>query len=129
MWNDRVIEAVCQARGSQLDLSALEFGRFPIGGSEERRQTIAKLLGQLKYRGVAERDACAEAIEHAVGACSAAGPTSACAVNARVKGAVASRNRERTSASRSTRRGTGSSSEISSSRGAQRCIPTSATAS
>lgn len=68
MWNDRIIEAVCQARGPQLDLSTLGLGGLSIGGSEERRQTIAKLLGWLKYQSGAERDACAEGIEHAVGA-------------------------------------------------------------
>ena len=67
MWNDRVIEAVCHARGPQLDLSALALGRHPIGGPEERRQAIAKLVAQLKYRCATERDDCAGAIEQAVG--------------------------------------------------------------
>lgn len=55
MFNDAVIETVRGCRSPQLDLSSLGLGTYSMGSIEERRSAIAALLGQIKYRPMAER--------------------------------------------------------------------------
>jgi len=55
MWNDSIIECVRHCRAPALDLSSLGLGRHAIDSTEARREAIAKLIGQIKYRPVLER--------------------------------------------------------------------------
>jgi peptidoglycan/xylan/chitin deacetylase (PgdA/CDA1 family) len=57
MWNDTVIELVRGACGPMLDLRACGLGVFDIGTLEQRRETIANLLGALKYLPLGARQA------------------------------------------------------------------------
>ena len=61
MWNDLVIEGVRSAEGC-LDLRDLGLGEHPVSDSEARREAIAALIAELKYRQPPERRACAEAV-------------------------------------------------------------------
>jgi peptidoglycan/xylan/chitin deacetylase (PgdA/CDA1 family) len=49
MWNDTVIELVRRASWKTLDLSAMGWGTFEIGTTEQRRKTVFALLAKLKY--------------------------------------------------------------------------------
>ncbi len=49
MFNDSVIEAVRRAPGSVLDLSPIDLDLHDISNTAARRQTICRLLGNLKY--------------------------------------------------------------------------------
>lgn len=49
MFNDVVIEAVRKAPGPTLDLRHLGFGMAAVGSEEQRRQTVGRILQQLKY--------------------------------------------------------------------------------
>ena len=57
MWNDVVIESFRRARHQFLDLTPLGLQRHALGDDESRRSGIAHVLGELKYRPVAERAA------------------------------------------------------------------------
>lgn len=56
MFNDRVIEAVRQARGSELDLSALGLGAYQIADDSGRRAAADALLKRVKYLPQRERE-------------------------------------------------------------------------
>jgi peptidoglycan/xylan/chitin deacetylase (PgdA/CDA1 family) len=66
MWNDTVIEAVRRA-GSELDLAALELGRFNLVDVAARRLAVDTILGALKYRAPLARVRAAAAIAEQVG--------------------------------------------------------------
>jgi len=68
MFNDDVIEAVRQARGSALDLSDLELGSYPLATPEQRKAAIGHVLAQLKYLPQQERQARVDAIVELAGA-------------------------------------------------------------
>ncbi|MEZ5566599.1 MAG: polysaccharide deacetylase family protein [Gammaproteobacteria bacterium] len=55
MFNDGVIEVIRGCGQAQLDLSSLGLGTCSLASDEERRSAIASLLGELKYRPLAER--------------------------------------------------------------------------
>ena len=57
MWNDTVIEVVRHAAGPQLDLCEFKLGRFSLNTIDERRESVAQLLGKLKYLEPAARSA------------------------------------------------------------------------
>jgi peptidoglycan/xylan/chitin deacetylase (PgdA/CDA1 family) len=67
MWNDKVIEAV-RGAGASLDLERHGLGTHRLDGAESRRRAIDDLLGKLKYRPAAERDALTAEIAGASGA-------------------------------------------------------------
>ena len=62
MWNDRIIAAVQRCSRSTLDLDALGLGTHAIGSAEERIAAIATIIGNVKYRPVAEREAISDRI-------------------------------------------------------------------
>jgi peptidoglycan/xylan/chitin deacetylase (PgdA/CDA1 family) len=66
MWNDTVIEALRHAPPN-LDLRDLGLGQYGLGDLPARRQAIGEILGRLKYRELAERQRCAEAIGERAG--------------------------------------------------------------
>jgi peptidoglycan/xylan/chitin deacetylase (PgdA/CDA1 family) len=55
MWNDTIVETVRLCRDSALDLSELGLGHLALSSMIERRAAIKSLIGQIKYRPVAER--------------------------------------------------------------------------
>lgn len=60
MWNDTVIEAVRRTSASAIDLGGLPGlppETLPLDGVAARRVAIARIIGQLKYLPVAERQA------------------------------------------------------------------------
>lgn len=57
MWNDGVIETFRRTRERVLDLTGLGLGRYELTNAANRRAGIADVLGQLKYRPLAERTA------------------------------------------------------------------------
>lgn len=57
MFNDAVIDAVAQAGQQTLDLGALGLGRHTVATLAERRDAIAAILEQLKYRPPEQRAA------------------------------------------------------------------------
>jgi peptidoglycan/xylan/chitin deacetylase (PgdA/CDA1 family) len=65
MWNDRVIEAVRQARGDVLDLSDVDCGVLDTSTVASRRSAIGQLLAKLKYLDSDERDRRADLIQKA----------------------------------------------------------------
>jgi len=56
MWNDTVIEAVRIARGPRLNLAKVGLGEHAVATVAERRATIDRLIGKIKYAGVGRRD-------------------------------------------------------------------------
>lgn len=64
MFNDVVIEAVRQARGEALDLSALGLGTHRVDSEAARRDAIGDLLQRIKYAATAQRAELAQAIAH-----------------------------------------------------------------
>jgi len=56
MFNDGVIETVRGCRSPQLDLGPLGLGKISLASIPERRTAIDSLLGQIKYRPMAERN-------------------------------------------------------------------------
>ena len=67
MWNDTVIEALRRA-GTELDLTALELGRFSLADIAARRLAIDTILGALKYRAPAARAQAVAVVAERVGA-------------------------------------------------------------
>jgi len=57
MWNDTVIEAIRACREPALDLRDDGLPRLAVATDEEKRKAIDILLGELKYRPGAEREA------------------------------------------------------------------------
>lgn len=55
MWNDTITDAVGGAPQSQLDLSVLGLGIFPLTTIQERQTAVLALLNQLKHLPTAER--------------------------------------------------------------------------
>lgn len=55
MWNDIIIETVRACQAPVLDVSALGLGSHARGTVAEQQVAIAALIGQIKYRPVAER--------------------------------------------------------------------------
>ena len=55
MWNDTIIETVRSCQAAVLDVSSLGLGSHPRGTVAEQQAAIAALIGQIKYRLVAER--------------------------------------------------------------------------
>ncbi|MFT7774338.1 polysaccharide deacetylase family protein [Roseateles sp.] len=55
MWNDSLIETVRACLLSELDLEALELGRYPLGSAQQKRQAAQALIRQVKYQPVARR--------------------------------------------------------------------------
>lgn len=55
MWNDTVIDVVRRARGPKLDLSPLRLGMYPVDTLDDRKNSLDRLLNELKYREPAQR--------------------------------------------------------------------------
>ncbi|MEQ8690335.1 MAG: polysaccharide deacetylase family protein [Pseudomonadales bacterium] len=55
MWNDRIIQAVGQARVDALDGSFLGVESLPTNTPEDKQHTIGTLLGGIKHRSMSER--------------------------------------------------------------------------
>jgi peptidoglycan/xylan/chitin deacetylase (PgdA/CDA1 family) len=55
MWNDTVIEIVRRASESTLDASPVGLGRLDLATLDQRRRSLDKLLGALKYLPIEER--------------------------------------------------------------------------
>lgn len=55
MWNDSIIECVRQCSADELKLSTLGLGCHSIRTTEDRKTTIANLIGQIKYLPITER--------------------------------------------------------------------------
>ncbi|MBK8401736.1 MAG: polysaccharide deacetylase family protein [Propionivibrio sp.] len=62
MFNDKVIDAVREHRSGVLDLSALDFGVYPVDSFENKRSAIDALLGRAKYIPSPERERIADAV-------------------------------------------------------------------
>lgn len=69
MWNDTVIESIRGFAGELLDLSDVGLGVFPLDGTRGRRVAIDSVLGQLKYRPLAERATLVEAVASSARVC------------------------------------------------------------
>jgi len=55
MWNDTLVELVRGAPGLVFDAAAIGLGQFALATLEQRRQTIATLIGHLKYLPMEQR--------------------------------------------------------------------------
>ena len=55
MWNDTIIDAVAQTNETKLDLSDIDMGSYDCNGIDSRKNTIEKLIGELKYLPIEER--------------------------------------------------------------------------
>lgn len=55
MWNDTIVETLRAFSGPDLDLSSLALGRYATGSLENKRNAIAALIPQIKYRSVEQR--------------------------------------------------------------------------
>jgi peptidoglycan/xylan/chitin deacetylase (PgdA/CDA1 family) len=67
MFNDLVIEAFRSTRARVLDLSTLGLARHALGSIDDRRTAIDRVLAQIKYLPIEERDSRAQAILHIAG--------------------------------------------------------------
>jgi peptidoglycan/xylan/chitin deacetylase (PgdA/CDA1 family) len=67
MWNDTVIESVRGAKGSELDLTQLNLGKYDIGNNNTRMKSISAVLNQLKYLPLSERLNMVEKIAETIG--------------------------------------------------------------
>jgi peptidoglycan/xylan/chitin deacetylase (PgdA/CDA1 family) len=68
MFNDSVIESIRQARDAALDLEDLGLGVHALATLEERRAAIGRILPQVKYLALGQREAVAGAIAERAGA-------------------------------------------------------------
>jgi len=59
MWNDAVVESIRAMRGPTVDLGHWGLGTLELGDGPSKRVAIRRILGALKYRPTAEREACA----------------------------------------------------------------------
>lgn len=55
MWNDTIIESVRRAPGATLNLSGLGMGVHSIATMEDRRNTLERLIADLKYLSPTQR--------------------------------------------------------------------------
>ena len=55
MWNDTIIDAVAQTKETKLNLADIDLGSYNCNGIDNRKSTIEKLIGKLKYLPVEER--------------------------------------------------------------------------
>ena len=55
MWNDTIIDAVAQTNETKLDLTDIDMGSYDCNGIGSRKNTIEKLIGELKYLPIEER--------------------------------------------------------------------------
>lgn len=62
MWNDTIIETVRACQCAELDLSAMGLGTHVLGTVAAQQAAITSLIGQIKYRPVAERISLTEEI-------------------------------------------------------------------
>ena len=62
MWNDTIIETVRSCQAAVLDVSSLGLGSHALNTVAAQQAAIAALIGQIKYRPVAERIAITEDI-------------------------------------------------------------------
>ena len=67
MWNDTVIEAVRQAHGSVLDLRPIGLMKYQIDTDCFRRNTAQRILNELKYLPLCERDEAVANVAEIVG--------------------------------------------------------------
>ncbi len=49
MWNDIIIESVHRSKNSNIDLSEIDLGVFPIISTEQKKQAVVSILNSLKY--------------------------------------------------------------------------------
>lgn len=56
MWNDTVIEAVRNFQQSELDVTAIELGRFDVSDNDKKYQAALKIIQQIKHLPPAQRD-------------------------------------------------------------------------
>lgn len=64
MWNDTIIETIRASKTPLLDFSSLGFGQYPVRTLDEKKDAIAALINQIKYRPVAERISITEQLAH-----------------------------------------------------------------
>jgi peptidoglycan/xylan/chitin deacetylase (PgdA/CDA1 family) len=55
MWNDTLIETIRACRATELDLAVLGLGTHVLGTVAAQQAAITSLIGQIKYRPVAQR--------------------------------------------------------------------------
>ncbi len=67
MFNDAVIEGVRRCAAPELDLREFGMDVYPMGGAEQKRAAIERILPQVKYRLQAERDRVTDGIAERVG--------------------------------------------------------------
>jgi peptidoglycan/xylan/chitin deacetylase (PgdA/CDA1 family) len=63
MWNDTVIEAVRSSMSSDIDLTSIGLGIFPLGEETARRQSAQAILDEIKYLPPSEREHAVEIVE------------------------------------------------------------------
>jgi peptidoglycan/xylan/chitin deacetylase (PgdA/CDA1 family) len=62
MFNDKLTSVFRSARGSELDLSAFELGRWPIDSAQTRRDSLRAVILRVKHLKYAQREALVNAI-------------------------------------------------------------------
>ena len=67
MWNDTIIESIRSCKNAELDLSSLDFGRHELGSIDQRRNAIAVLVDQIKYRTLEQRVTITEQLANLAG--------------------------------------------------------------
>lgn len=68
MWNDRVIEAIRTAPGTELDLRPLGLANYPLGSHSLRGQAVDAVLAGIKHLEPSQRQQTTAAIVAAAGA-------------------------------------------------------------
>lgn len=58
MWNDTVIEAVRNFQPAEMDLSAIQLGRFDVSNPNKKCQAASIILQKIKHLTPAQRDEC-----------------------------------------------------------------------
>jgi peptidoglycan/xylan/chitin deacetylase (PgdA/CDA1 family) len=64
MWNDTIIESIRRSKVPVLDLSSLGLGHHAIVSVDGKKNAIATLIGQVKYRPFEERIIITEQLAH-----------------------------------------------------------------
>jgi peptidoglycan/xylan/chitin deacetylase (PgdA/CDA1 family) len=67
MWNDTIIESIRSCKDAELDISSLGLGQHLLGSNDQRRNAIAELVNQIKYRAVDQRITLTEQLAHLAG--------------------------------------------------------------
>ncbi|MCV2886032.1 polysaccharide deacetylase family protein [Aestuariibacter sp. AA17] len=62
MWNDRIIDLIADKQRDRIDLRALGLPSVALGGVEERKTVIQRVINLLKYKHIEERYALVQAI-------------------------------------------------------------------